>query len=171
MLLAHLQKRSVLALIILIAAGYAGNYFNLTLFFGVDFLFGSIAVLLVVRFFGIAWGTLAAIIASSRTLFLWNHPYAAIILICEAVFVGWTWRGKHDNVVLLDVIYWLFIGIPLGCLFYFRFLQLDATQILLILLKQPVNGIFNSLVASLLITYLPIHKWVTHPQVKNKFSL
>lgn len=62
----YLHKRSFLALLILIAAGYAGNYFSLPLFFGIDFLFGSIAILLVVRF-GTKWGTLAAIKVAAFT--------------------------------------------------------------------------------------------------------
>ena len=40
--------RSALGLAILMAAGLAGNYFSLPLFFGVDFLFGSILTLIAV---------------------------------------------------------------------------------------------------------------------------
>jgi hypothetical protein len=39
--------RSALGLVLLIGAGLLGNYFQVTLLFGVDFLFGSIAVMLV----------------------------------------------------------------------------------------------------------------------------
>lgn len=164
-------KRSALPLVILITAGYVGNYFRLPLFFGVDFLFGSIAVLIVVRLFGTRWGTIAAIIAGSYTIFLWNHPYAAIIATCEALFVGLLLRRKNQNMVLLDGIYWVLIGMPLVWIFYGTILDVPAIQTSLIMLKQAVNGIFNALVSSLIITCLPIKKWVKLPQVKQALSL
>jgi hypothetical protein len=128
MLLPPIPRRSWLPMAILLLAGYAGNYFSLPLFFGVDFLFGSISVLLVVRFFGIRWGTIAAAIASVHTFFLWNHPYAAIVLIGEALFIGLLWRNQRQSLVLLDVIYWLVLGIPLVWLFYSRLLHVDSAQ-------------------------------------------
>jgi hypothetical protein len=42
------NKRAVWGLLLLIAAGFLGNYFRWTLFFDIDFLFGSIAVWMVV---------------------------------------------------------------------------------------------------------------------------
>ena len=56
--------KSVTALALLIIAGFLGNYFTIPLFFGADFLFGSIAVLLVLYFYGLGWGMLAAVVAS-----------------------------------------------------------------------------------------------------------
>ena len=166
----YFSKPSFL-LIILGAAGWAGNYVSLPLFFGVDFLFGSIAVLLAIRIYGLFWGTLVALIAGSYTYFLWHHPYALIIFTGEAIFIGLLLRRKSQNLLLLDGIYWLCIGMPLIWLFYGGVMQLPATPVWLILLKQPVNGLFNALVASLLIAHLPWHKWVNRPQLNTTFSL
>ncbi|MBD2005904.1 MULTISPECIES: ATP-binding protein [Cyanophyceae] len=171
MSLSHHKQKAIIAFFILIAAAYAGNYFSVPLFFGVDCVFGSIAVLLVVRFFGTIWGTLAAIISSSYTILLWHNPYAAISLILEAMFVGWLWHRKQYNIVLLDGIYWLLIGMPYLWLTNFGIMHVNATQTLLIVLKSYVNGVFNALFASLIIAYLPIHKWVGRPTVNNKISL
>ena len=164
--------RSVLGLGVLILAGYAGNYFNLSLFFGVDFLFGGIAVLLVVCLYGIVWGTIAAAIAGSYTFFLWGHPYAAIVLTLEALFVGWWLRRKRQNLLLLNGFYWVFIGIPLVWLFYSQvIIGVPDQTVLLIVVKHSVNGIFNALIASLLLTHSPIHKWVARPKVAKTLSL
>ncbi len=163
--------RSVLGLGVLLLAGYAGNYFNLPLFFGIDFLFGSIAVLIVVCLYGTLWGTIAAMIASSQTIFLWGQPYAAIILTLEGFFVGWCLRRKRQNVLRLDGFYWVFIAIPLVWLFYSRVMGVPAQTVLLIMLKLPVNGIFNALIASLLLNHSPIHNWVARPKVAKTLSL
>jgi two-component system NtrC family sensor kinase len=153
-----LQLQSSLVLVILIISGYAGNYFNLSLFFGVDFLFGSIAVLLVVSFYGIVWGTIAAMIAGAHTYFLWGHPYAAIIFTLEAFLVGWWLRRQRQNILLLDAFYWFFIGIPLVWLFYGQSLGVESQALLLVMLKQAVNGIFNSMIASLILYHSPLHQ-------------
>ncbi|MGE5656831.1 MAG: ATP-binding protein [Actinomycetota bacterium] len=160
--------KSALALIILIAAGYAGNYFKLQLVFYIDFLLGSIASLIVVRLYGLSWGILATLIVSLQTLFLWNHPYAMIIFTAEALFVGWKLRHRSNNLLLWDVVYWILIGMPLVWLFYGQVMGIETKAVLLVMLKQAVNGIFNALVASLLIAHLPIYQWVGHPQATKK---
>lgn len=165
------RLKSSLALAVLIIAGYAGNYFNLSLFFGVDFLFGSIAVLLVVSLYGIRWGTIAAMIAGAHTYFLWGHLYAAIILTLEAFIVGCRLRRKGQNLLLLDGFYWVFMGMPLVWLFYGQFLGIQSQALLLVMLKQAVNGIFNSLIANLILNHSPIHKWLAPSKVAKTLSL
>ncbi len=157
--------------IVLVAAGWMGNYVSLPLFFGVDFLFGSIAVLITIRLYGLFWGTLVALVAGSYTCFLWHHPYALVIFTGEAVFIGLLLRRQSQNLLLLDGIYWLCIGMPLVWLFYGGVMQMPATAVWLILLKQPVNGLFNALIASLLIAHLPLHKWANRPQLNTTFPL
>jgi signal transduction histidine kinase/HAMP domain-containing protein len=165
-----LQHRSTLGLLSLIVASYAGNLTRWTLFFNIDFIFGSIAVWLVVGLYGVRWGTLAGLIGGICTYFLWNHPYAALIFTCEAFVVGWLFHRYRQNLVLLTGMFWIAIGIPLAWLFYAVILQVDPGQAQIILLKQPVNGIFNALIASLLMTHLPIHRWLGRPQAVNTLS-
>ena len=161
---------SALALAILMAAGLAGNYFRLPLFFGVDFLFGSILALIVVQLYGILWGILTAAIASSYTYILWGHPYAIAIFIGEVFFVGLFLSRQRYNLLLLDGIYWVCIGMPLIWLFYSILMQMSPNSVGLISLKQTLNGIFNALIASLLIAHLPLHRWTNHSQVGTTIS-
>ncbi|MEB3338591.1 MAG: cache domain-containing protein, partial [Leptolyngbyaceae bacterium] len=155
----------------LITAGYAGNYFHLPLFFGLDFLFGSIAVLLVLSLYGLTWGIVSACIAGSYTYFLWNHPYAAVILIAEAAFVGLLLRRQSRSLLLLSALYWILIGMPLVAWFYGGILQVSSSQVWLIMLKQAVNGIFNALIAGLLLSYVPIQQWLGRSAQRHTLSL
>ena len=150
---------STLLLILLIALGYLGNYFSYPFGFGVDFLFGSIAVLLVASLYGIWWGAIASLIASSYTIILWQHPYALIIFVCEALFVGWRIRRGKQNLLTSDMIFWVCIGIPLVLIFYGYILQVGTVTTSTIALKQPVNGIFNALIVSLALYCKPIYRW------------
>jgi len=149
---------SKVILILLLVLGYLGNIFKINLFFSVDFLFGSIAVWLIVHLYGIFWGTLAGFIVGSYTYIAWGHPYATIIFTLEALFVSWGLKHKNQNMVFLDGVYWVFFGIPLVGLFYGLMLSASPSATVVIALKQAVNGIFNALIASLIINYLPIGK-------------
>ena len=150
---------AILLLVLLIAAGYAGNYFSYPFGFGVDFLFGSIAVVIVLSLYGIWWGTLASLVASSYTIILWQHPYALIIFVCEALFIGSRLRKGKQNLLTSDMIFWICLGIPLVLLFYGYILKVGTITTTIIALKQPVNGIFNTLIASLLLNYKPLYRW------------
>ncbi len=151
-------------ILILIIMGFIGNFFSIPLFFGIDFLLGGIAVLIVLRIYGLPAGITAAIITSSYTYFLWNHPYAIIIFTAEVLFVGYSLQ-KSRNLVLLETLYWPFIGAPLVYIFYSIVMNIPFPGTLLIMLKQSVNGIFNALVVSLILTYASgikifARKWV-----------
>ncbi|MEG4842292.1 PAS domain S-box protein [Microcoleus sp. B9-D4] len=157
------NKRWLGAIALLTGAGVLGNYFSVSLLFGVDFLFGSIPILIITYYFGWGWGGLAGIIAGSYTYILWHHPYATIILVIEALFVGFLCKKcKHPNLLLFDGIYWFLIGMPLVWVFYAQMMHMDVNQAILVMCKQAANGIFNALVASLIISYAPIYRWVTH---------
>ena len=108
----EMSAKSLGILALLSVAGFLGNYFTLPLFFGADFLFGSIAVLLVVYFYGLGWGMLAAVIANSYTYFLWGHPYGFINFISEALFVGVFLKKGRRNLLVLDSLFWLSVGMP-----------------------------------------------------------
>ncbi|RUS94286.1 ATP-binding protein [Trichormus variabilis] len=166
------ENRQLWGLILLIIAGFLGNYCRWTLFFDIDFLFGSIAVWIVVCLYGVRWGTLAGFLAGSCTYVIWHHPYTTFTFTAEALFVGWLFhRRQHHNIVLLDALFWLVIGMPLIWLFYAIILHVDPIQARIILFKQPTNGIFNALIASLLLTHSPIHRWVDRQPAISTLSL
>jgi hypothetical protein len=137
--------------IILTALGVAGNYFKLTLFFNVDFIFGSIFTMLAIHYYGPFAGIGTAFVSSAYTYLLWNHPYAMIIFCAESVFISLLYRRKSENIVLLDTLYWLFPGMPLVILFYHFVMHMNYLAAFIMMLKQSMNGIMNALIAGVLI--------------------
>ena len=136
----------------LIAAGLAGNYFKLPIFLNIDFLFGSIFALLALQLFGPGRGSAAAAIIAGSTYFMWNHPYAIIIMTAEVAVVGWLTGRRKVGMVLADTLYWLIIGMPLVYLFYHVVMQVPSPNYSVAMIKQAVNGIANALVARLIFT-------------------
>jgi two-component system cell cycle sensor histidine kinase/response regulator CckA len=153
-----ISNRLVFVPVLLIIGGFLGNYFTIPLFFGADFLFGSIAVLLVLYFYGLTWGLLAAVIIHAYTFILWGHPYGFVNFICEALFVGVFLHRGRRNIVALDGLFWLLIGMPLAFVEHGFIMHMDITTTFFIMLKQSVNGVFNALLASLIVCYLPMNK-------------
>lgn len=142
--------RKLLVILILGIAGFAGNWLRYPLFLNIDFLFGSFFVMATLLRFGLCAGIVVSLIASSATFFLWNHPYAIIIFTAETLFVGILNRRRQKSDILLhDIAYWLFLGMPLVWFFYHHILGDTFLSTSLIILKQAMNGIFNALLASL----------------------
>lgn len=141
------QGRNVLLFLALVACGVAGNYFKFTIFFNVDFIFGSVFALIVLLKFGLRPGVIAAAIISSVTWVLWSHPYAIIIMTAEVAVVGVLIRRWNINPVAADIVYWLCFGILLVYLFYHHVMHIPMSSTLIIMLKQSLNGIANALLA------------------------
>lgn len=137
-------------LLALIVGGIAGNYFKYSIFLNLDFIFGSIFAMLTLRFFGLGRGIMAAAIISGYTFILWNHPYAIIIMTAEVATVGWLMQRRKMGMLLADTLYWLLIGIPLIYLFYHVVMHVPLSNFLIIMSKQAINGIANTLIACLI---------------------
>jgi PAS domain S-box-containing protein len=73
--------------------------------------------------------------------------------------------------LILDAIYWFAIGMPLVWIFYSGPLEMAPIQAGLVVLKQSANGIFNAVIASLIINYLPLKKWLDNKHKKNTIAL
>ncbi|MGB3401222.1 MAG: ATP-binding protein [Microcoleaceae cyanobacterium] len=144
----------------LLVAAYLGNYFHIPIILHIDWLFGNLFVMLIIRLYGFSWGAIAAVIANSYTILLWKHPYAFIIFTLEALFVAWRLRRHSNNLLLTDVIYWGVIGFPLLWFFYAGVGKIPLQAVLLISFKNPVNQICNALIASLILTHTPIAQWL-----------
>jgi len=136
--------------LLLTAAGLAGNYFKLQLFFDIDYVFGSIFAMLALQLLGLGRGVLAGLLISSITWLIWNHPYTIIIMTLEVAVTGWLNRRKRLALVPANIAYWFFIGIPLICLAFYGVMGVPLSSTFLVMIKMPLNGIANTLLARLL---------------------
>ena len=127
------------------------NFFEVPLTPGIELLFGGVAYLLAAAALGPGPGFLAAAIASVRTVWLWNHPWAWLNFGLEGLVVGWlVTRGKRRPLTA-DALFWLFIGVPILIGTYRGILGVSGTTATIIFLKQPFNGLVNALIAEALL--------------------
>lgn len=144
--------RKTLALSAIFALlAWTGNWLNMPLFYGVDFIFGSIAVMLAAAVLGPVATTGIAATGGLYTLALWNQPYALITFTAEALTVALLYRRGLRNLILADLVFWIFLGLPLILLFYHGIIGMEWQSTLLVALKQPLNGLFNALIAGIIL--------------------
>jgi diguanylate cyclase (GGDEF)-like protein len=153
------KLKPILVFLTLTLLGLCGNVFKISLYFGVDFIFGSIALLIIAYLYGPIWSALVSIIINSYTFFLWQHYYGIILFTAEVIVVGILLRKKHKSFVLTDILFWVFIGSPLVYFLYHKCLGMDNIQVVTIILKDITNGVFNALIASIIVTWIPLKKW------------
>jgi hypothetical protein len=166
-----MNLRSALTLVILIFLSFLGNYYSLSLMFGADYLFGSIGVLLILYYYGLGWGLMAAVIVHGYTYFLWGHPYGFISFFSETLFVGILLSRWRHNLLIIDGIFWLLVGMPLNWVYYNIVLPIDSTTAWFIMFKQVVNGVCNTLLANIIICFLPLEKILRGRTYSRKISL
>lgn len=134
----------------LLVFGFVGNLFKYTLFFNVDVLFGSIFSMLALQLFGLRLGTAAAFLIACVTYVHWGHPYAILIMGLEVAFTGWLFQRKQLTLVSANTIYWVCVGVPLGFACYHWVMDLPWNTTAIMVTKQAVNGITNTLAARFL---------------------
>ncbi|MDR3670249.1 MAG: HAMP domain-containing sensor histidine kinase [Holophaga sp.] len=144
-----------LALVALIAVGMAGNYFKFSVFFNIDFIFGSIAAMLALQWFGLGWGVAAAGLISLPLWLIWGHPYAIPVMTAEVAAVGWLRGRRGIGFIQADALYWVLAGMPLVYILYRGVMGVPLDSTLFIMTKETVNGLANVLVARLAFTLVP----------------
>lgn len=141
-----------LGLLVLCMLALLGNWLSVPLLFGIDLIFGSAAVMLAVVYLGIWAAVVVAFVGSLYTLALWGQPLAIPGFMFEGLFVAWLYHRHHlKNLVIADLVYWAMIGIPLVVIIYWVIADMPGSVVALIALKQAVNGMFNALLAGLVI--------------------
>jgi len=150
-----LSRNSALALFAgLIAAGLVANHLPFNLFFGIQFVFGSVFTMLAYQRFGLRRGVLAGFLISAVTCAFHGHPYVIAIMTAEVLFVGLLGERRKIDLVSADALYWLLVGIPLVFIFSSGVKHQPAHPALIDMMQQAVNGIANALVARLIFMLL-----------------
>jgi two-component system, cell cycle sensor histidine kinase and response regulator CckA len=167
MVISKISRRFLLCAIFCVL-GFLGNWFKVSLFFNVDFLWGSVFSTLAIATLGGACGIVAAFVAGTCTYFLWNHPWAIVIFTAEAVVVSWLYARRKGNLVIYDLVYWLCFGMPMVYLFYHLVMGMTFQSAFVVILKQSVNGVSNALLATIGLT---LFKYVKKPAgIRISFS-
>ncbi len=155
-------KRRILLSLIAGVLGFGVNGLVVPVFGqngGVTLIFGGIFYLLIAIVYGPVYGLIASLVTSSRTILIWGHPYALITFGLEAVVVGWLVQRRKQP-LMADLLYWSVVGIPLLSLISVFLLSQDTTRMWAIVIKQPLNGLLDVMLAELCLRVSQIRRLV-----------
>jgi diguanylate cyclase (GGDEF)-like protein/PAS domain S-box-containing protein len=99
---------------------------------------------------------LVALVSGGYTIVLWGHPYAALVLLAEVLFVGIALRRASDrNLPEWVLVFWTSLGLPLVMLVYHFSVDMAWTAAIMVAFKQGLNDLFNALLAVFLLRFMP----------------
>ncbi len=150
-------NRSFAVTVVFGLLGILVNLPQFTIFTGARLLFGGVFYLGVALMYGPIYGAIAALITAVPSIALWGQPETACILVTEALAVGWLARRRFHP-AMADLIYWVVIGTPLAWLFYILVYSYPSPNGWVMVVKHPVNGLLNVMIAELLISIPALQK-------------
>ena len=150
-------SRSLAVTVVFGLLGILANLPRISIFTGAQLLFGGVFYLSAALLYGPAYGTLAALISAFPSIVLWGHPEAGCIMVAEALSVGWLARRRFHPAAA-DLIYWALIGTPLAWLFYIVLYSYPSPTGWVMVVKYPVNGLLNVMIAELAISISAFQK-------------
>jgi signal transduction histidine kinase len=159
----HSGHRRALVLSLMLLA-WLGNSHPVELLFGLDLIFGTVSALLAGALFGPWVGTATAAVGALPTVALWHHPWGVLLLTLEVAFVSTLRWRRPIPMVLLDALFWCAVGAPLLFALASGPMHLSPGSASLLAVKNLVNGMQNAALASLLASFLPLHRWTGRPR-------
>lgn len=132
----------------------AANQIGLDFFYGARLYLGSVPVLLAL----LLLGRLGLLVGGASVLLvprLWAEPQTAMMLLAEAIWlaafleIGEDRRKRRDcgDVILADVLFWIFIAIPFALLLLGVIANVDLESVFDASLLLALNGFLNTAVA------------------------
>jgi diguanylate cyclase (GGDEF)-like protein len=145
--------------------------FPITFVYGITFSFTSIFLFLMFRLFGLPLAIITAIVSF---LFIPHdnmHVAYSLILLGEIFFVGIYFHiKKKAKMFFVDGLFWLTVG--LAGLFFLNQSSLEGDSLYFQICKDILNGLFNVLMADMLLAYFPFYKLLKTIRLnKNNVSI
>ncbi|MBS4198174.1 EAL domain-containing protein [Bacillus sp. FJAT-49732] len=171
MFIHKLWNSEVLLFILLLGLILLSSSLNLTFIYGISFAFTSIFLFLMLRLFGMRHAIITGLLAF---LFIPHHySYVALhaLLVVEIIFVGaFFHNGRRAKMFFVDTLFWLTIGL-IGLLLI-NLSYLTGSALYFQICKTVVNGLFNVLIADMLLAYVPFYKFFKNNKVnRNNVSI
>lgn len=161
----------ILLLFILLGLTVFATSHHVILVYGITFTYTSIFIFLLFRLFGLPYALLASFITLLIPPFDSMYIYYKVILLLEIIFVSTYFRVKKTaKMFFVDLFFWLTIGL---IAIFLANKTLFAGEVLYFqTLKFILNGLFNVLLADMLLAYFPFYKLMKSNQLnKNNVSV
>ena len=145
-------KRATLGVILLTAA-LIGNLFPIKVFFGFDWLWGSVWVLIIIHYFGPVFGKWSAFASGVGALLGGHCLIGPFVYLLEGLGIDYFWRRRKCSLLKVAVGYWLLVSIFIILMNALGLLQFRLEALQFMVLKLLANGIINAIIAEAVIVF------------------
>ena len=148
-----------------LAFGFLGLLVNLphiAILSDARLLLGGVFYLAIALLYGPLYGAIAAFISVLPDCVLEQKPDVALLLILEAIAVGWLVR-RGLLAILAELAYWAVAGAPLAILLYIRLLHYPSPTGWATVIAYAINGLLNVMLAEVLIGLPWLRKYSASP--------
>ena len=152
--------RKILITVMAGGLGFIVNGFPVPVIGRISMVFGALFYLLIAISYGPLYGALAALIASSRTVLIWDAPFAIVYMSLEGLAVGYLTRHKRIMAFWADLLYWLGLGLPILISIYFFYLKFRPLSGWSIVMADSLTGLVCVIGAEILLTVTPLSRWL-----------
>ncbi|WP_319803620.1 sensor domain-containing diguanylate cyclase [Shewanella subflava] len=142
------------------------NLYPIPFFANVQFIVGNTLTVIVAILCGPWYALITSLFASTGLLIIWDSYHVFVIFSLEALFLGFC-RRRDIYALYGSIIYWLLIGMPLFYIMANIFFELPADHLPFVTLKQAINSLIYTSIASLLVLMLP-KLWFFETKIKDK---
>ena len=169
--LPNLLNRDALLFLVLLLFTLIAAAFQVTFIYGITFGFTSIFLFLILRIFGFP----LAILSTLLSFFMVQNAAMDIgcffLLLAEISFVGAYFQiKKRGKMFFVDASFWMTIGLLI--LFMMNTTVLNGDALYFQISKEVLNGLFNVLVADMILAYFPFYKFLKSVRLsKNNVSI
>ncbi|MGF9700504.1 ATP-binding protein [Paenibacillus sp. MABNR03] len=153
--------------VILIVLGTLGSIYPLTLFYGVQLMFGSAAALVALRLHGGIYGFITVTAISGLHLLYTGPTSHSLYMICahfiELIWMlGWQIRWKNGSIMKANAVFWVVMLLPV--LGYGHFiLNVNLDDVKYAYMHIAVISMVNALIAGLVVDF-----WITNGESQSK---
>ncbi|KAA0546263.1 EAL domain-containing protein [Bacillus sp. BGMRC 2118] len=166
----HINSEIIL-LLTLISLVFITTKFNLTFVYGISLTFSTIFLFVLLRIFGLR---AAVIVGLTSLLFVPKETMniaSNLVSVIEIIFVGsFFLKGRKAKMFFVDVLFWISLGAIM--LYALHYISISGDALYFQISKSIVNGLFNVLIADMLLAYFPFYKFTKNNRLnKNNVSV
>lgn len=137
---------------------FLSRIYDLHFSYGINFAFGNVFIFLILRYYGVSKAFIVAVIVNLLEWRFLTPNFYILFFTLEILFVGVIYKKTKYNVLLIDVLYWVFFGVPAIAVVFYLYRGTIDNECYLIMVNKSINGFLNMLVADMIISYIPIQK-------------
>ncbi|MBU9714014.1 putative bifunctional diguanylate cyclase/phosphodiesterase [Evansella tamaricis] len=140
--------------------------------YGITLSFSTIFLLVFVTLFGVRKTLIATLLIHFINVTVFEVIPWDIIYIMEVIIVGFLYNSKRKgNMVLWVIVFWIILGIPTSLISYQLFLpELSGIVLSFKILLNVFNAFINALIADIILSYIPLRKWLEENGKKHLFN-